>query len=211
MSDFLSRFSGILIDFDGTLTNTEDLHQLALDVFFRDKGEIFGKKEPGKSTLQIFRDWGKERADPKLAEKYLREYLEFLPDFFTGNLEKIDWYPDAVDFIASTAERPRVLVTSSFRSWLEVLDRKLGLFALFEHIVTKEDVLPAGEKPEPLSYLLAARKLQFSADECVAVEDSYSGITAAKKAGTFVVAVRRAESKGFEQADKVVNTLTELL
>jgi beta-phosphoglucomutase-like phosphatase (HAD superfamily) len=44
-------------------------------------------------------------------------------------------------------------------------------------------------KPDPEAYLLAAERLGVNATECVAVEDSLVGVTAASRAGMFTIGV----------------------
>ncbi len=54
-------------------------------------------------------------------------------------------------------------------------------------LVTAEDVRRG--KPDPEAYLLAARRLGVSPEQCVVVEDAPAGIEAAKAAGMLVIAV----------------------
>ena len=212
MSFSLQNFSGLLFDFDGTLANTEDLHNLAMRKFFREKEDIQkAKGEAGKSTLTIFREWGAEIEDLEKAEVSLKEYCEFLPQYFAENLEQVHWYEDAKKLLEATKYSTRALVTGTFRVWLEPLDPKLKIFEKFTTFVTKEDVLPDREKPDPLAYQLGAKRLGFKPGECIAVEDSYAGVSSAKQAGCFVVAVKRDSTKGFEQADMVVESLEEII
>jgi len=207
----LKNFSGLLLDFDGTLADTEPLHTRALKAFFATKGIAFGSKEPGKSTLHVFRDWGKEFGRAAEAKGYLAEYLHFLPGFFTEHRTEINWQPDVLNFLEKISAMPQVLATGSFTDWLTALDPHLQIFAKFPLLVTKEEVLPDHEKPDPLAYILAAEKLGLPPQACLALEDSRVGILSAKNAGCFVVAINRGTTEGFEVADKIIDTLSELL
>jgi len=69
-------------------------------------------------------------------------------------------------------------------------DRKLkaaGLFDYFQVVVTSSDV--AHPKPAPDIYLLAAQRLGFAPDRCLALEDSPAGTRAALAAGMTVIQV----------------------
>ena len=58
---------------------------------------------------------------------------------------------------------------------------RLGYFHLFDKICTGYEV-PNG-KPAPDIYIYGARSLGLKPEECLAVEDSPAGITAAYRAG----------------------------
>ena len=77
-----SKQFALLLDFDGTLADTEPLHALCLREFFASKGYEFSAKDPGKSTFQIFEEWGEQKKNETIFHTYLEEYLAFLPDFF---------------------------------------------------------------------------------------------------------------------------------
>jgi HAD superfamily hydrolase (TIGR01509 family) len=63
----------------------------------------------------------------------------------------------------------------------------LGLENIFDEIVTFEDV--ERPKPAPDMYLLAADRLGFEAKDCIVMEDSVTGLTAAVAAGARVIGV----------------------
>lgn len=63
----------------------------------------------------------------------------------------------------------------------------LRLEKQFDFIATRDDVELG--KPEPEIYILVARELDVSADECLVIEDSATGIRAALAAGMSCVAV----------------------
>ena len=93
----------------------------------------------------------------------------------TAELEKLkqDGYPMAV---VSTSAKPRVVAS------LE----KVGIdhYFLNEHVYSAATTLnPPSSKPDPAIYLHACKELGVKPEECVTVEDSKSGATAAKRAG----------------------------
>jgi mannitol-1-/sugar-/sorbitol-6-/2-deoxyglucose-6-phosphatase len=64
---------------------------------------------------------------------------------------------------------------------------ELGIAGAF-HTVVSADFVEQG-KPDPAVYLQAARSLGVPANECIAFEDSATGVRAARAAGMSVVAV----------------------
>ncbi|HEX3731074.1 MAG TPA: HAD family phosphatase [Opitutaceae bacterium] len=88
--------------------------------------------------------------------------------------------------------------------------KRLGLFAKFQATVCREDV--PSPKPEPDVYRLAVNRLGLRPHECVALEDSQTGILAAHRAGLKTVAAPGASTRhhDFSQADWTVASLAEV-
>jgi HAD superfamily hydrolase (TIGR01509 family) len=79
------------------------------------------------------------------------------------------------------------LASSSPRSWIdEHLDR-IGLVGQFDVIRTADDVRRT--KPDPELYTAAVAALGVRPGNAIALEDSQKGVTAAKRAGLYCVAV----------------------
>ncbi len=102
------------------------------------------------------------------------------------------------------------IASSSPRSLIEAVVRKFGLDEYFSVLHSAEDE-EAG-KPDPAVYLSTMSMLNVEPTDCVALEDSLSGIRAAKAAGARVVAVpdpEVAHDPGFGEADIVLSSLEE--
>ncbi|MGC3871723.1 HAD family hydrolase [Halomonas sp. GXIMD04776] len=83
--------------------------------------------------------------------------------------------------IVSNSGRQRVKISLECTGLSRVLARALGEVPLF----TAEQV--ARPKPDPAVYQLAARTLGYAPEDCLVVEDSVSGVTAAHGAGMTVI------------------------
>ena len=81
---------------------------------------------------------------------------------------------------------PCALVTMSYESFARVLVDALPA-GTFEVVVTG-DMVSAG-KPDPEAYVRAAAELGLRPDECVAIEDSATGVRSAVAAGVPTLAV----------------------
>ena len=82
----------------------------------------------------------------------------------------------------------KAAVASSTRR--EVVMRELeegGLLPYFDKVICGDMVQRS--KPEPDIYLEACRQIQEQPEECYAIEDSYNGIRAAKRAGLHPIMV----------------------
>jgi HAD superfamily hydrolase (TIGR01509 family) len=99
------------------------------------------------------------------------------------------WQADARRLLDSvvSAGIPCGLVTMSYSSLAQAAITRLP--DAFAVVVSGDEVVNG--KPHPESYLLAATRLGVAIEDCVAIEDSPSGIQAAHSSGARTVAVKR--------------------
>jgi len=122
-----------------------------------------------------------------------------------GVTEQMEWikaqgYPMAV---VSTSAKPRVVAS------LKKTD--LMRFFVDEHVYSAASMDPPTSKPDPAVYLHACKELGVKPEECVTVEDSKSGATAAMRAGVPLVAyvgIYNIE-EGKKKMNEMATTLTE--
>jgi HAD superfamily hydrolase (TIGR01509 family) len=102
------------------------------------------------------------------------------------------------------------VASSSSRWWVAGHLERLGLIEHFDCIRTRDDV--PHSKPEPDLFLAAVECLGLHPEEAIAIEDSPNGVTAAKRAGLFCVAVPNLITRELplEHADLVLTSLAEL-
>lgn len=79
---------------------------------------------------------------------------------------------------------------------------------LFQAIVCGDDV--ARGKPDPESFLLAARRLGVPPERCLVVEDAPAGVEAAHRAGMLCLALTTSHPREELQADLVLDSLAGL-
>jgi HAD superfamily hydrolase (TIGR01509 family) len=118
-------------------------------------------------------------------------------------------FPDAVALIDRLSV-PIGVASNSDRWRLEVVLSSAGVRDLFEVTVAGDEV--ADPKPAPDIYLRAAALLETDPAECVVIEDSPTGVSAARAAGMQVVVVRRGyfDDDVLIEADQIVDSLDEL-
>jgi HAD superfamily hydrolase (TIGR01509 family) len=101
------------------------------------------------------------------------------------------------------------LATMSDGRSTETLLGRFDFRRLFDAVISVENV--SRPKPDPEIYLAAAERLGVPAADCVAVEDSPTGLEAARRAGMKTIAV--TNSVPYERlagADLVVESLSQL-
>ena len=107
---------------------------------------------------------------------------------------------------------PYALATSSGSRWVERHFQAHDLHRRFRATVTREDV--RRYKPDPEPYLLAAERLGQAPQDCLAVEDSPTGLRSAWEAGTMAVLVPDAVAPDPDTralALRVVGSLEEVV
>ncbi|GAA3507047.1 HAD family hydrolase [Streptomyces showdoensis] len=109
-----------------------------------------------------------------------------------------------------TAEGAAAIVSSSPAAWVEDHLRRLGLRHHLAFLVTGDDT--DRHKPAPDLYLLALARAGVAAGDALAVEDSPTGLRAARAAGLRCVAVpwEPAGAADLAGADAVLADLSEL-
>ncbi len=102
------------------------------------------------------------------------------------------------------------VVTSSQRAHFDIIHAATGFLRYFDFVLAREDY--ANSKPDPEPYLAAIAKTGFTAEECIAVEDTPRGLTAATGAGIRCVVIPNALTAGgdFSAAHKILRDIREL-
>lgn len=120
--------------------------------------------------------------------------------------------PGVVSLLDAARERGLKLgiASSSPRSWVRGYLEPLGLGSTFDTVQCSDDV--GATKPDPAAYLAALEALALSPRQAIALEDSPNGVSAAKRAGLYCVAVPNSMTRGLalDGADLQVDSLAEL-
>lgn len=184
------RPAAVLFDMDGTLVDSEKVWDIALHDLTRHAGGTLS--EAGRaamvggsmaSSMAVLRaELGQPDRDEAADVLWLENRVEEL--FRQG----LVWRPGAMELLhAVRAEGlPTALVTSTRRRLVEVALDTLGR-ENFDVVVCGDEV--SAPKPDPAPYLTAADLLGVKIGECVAIEDSPTGMAAAVASGAAVLAV----------------------
>jgi HAD superfamily hydrolase (TIGR01509 family) len=102
------------------------------------------------------------------------------------------------------------VASSSSRRWVVGQLTALGLSAHFECIKCSDDVPRV--KPDPALYQAVVQALGLQPQQAIALEDSPNGITAAKHAGLYCIAVPNPLTRqlSLTHADLLLNSLADL-
>ena len=103
------------------------------------------------------------------------------------------------------------VASSSPQPYIERVVKAIGIEDCFTVLLSGEQV--KNSKPAPDTFLVAAEMLGASPDECVVVEDSFNGSTAAKAAGMYCIGYDNPDSgeQNLEKADVIIDYMPDVL
>ena len=178
----------IVFDFDGTILDTETREFHHWQELYRSHGRELSLSDwqRGIGTWDAFDPWAGLPEHVQADRENVRSRLH---DTIVADIAEQDLRPGvrAVLEGVRAAGLRLALATSSDRAWVTRWMEQHDLLGLFEVMATRDDVRRV--KPDPELYLLAAERLGLRPEECLAVEDSFNGATAAVAAGMRLVVV----------------------
>jgi HAD superfamily hydrolase (TIGR01509 family) len=184
-----ANIEGLIFDCDGTLVDSMPLHMKAWQAAFNGVQAVY--HEDFLRSLN-----GMKETD--VIDHYNRTYglnldsrviVRLKHDFFRQHLSEIKPMEPVVDIVKQFhGKKPLAVVSGSIRDHVQVQLKVIGVFSLFDIILTADD--PFKPKPAPDLFIEAARRMKIPAARCLVFEDGEVGLQAAKNAGMPVVDVR---------------------
>ncbi|MFT4073228.1 MAG: HAD family phosphatase [Dysgonamonadaceae bacterium] len=173
----------VLFDMDGVLIDTESQY----DEFWAEANQKFqigipdiAQKVKGFTLSSVISTYFSNRSND-VKQAVANQLIE---------CERNMHFPDvngASQFVQSLKDAgvKIALVTSSQNTKMEAVYRDKHFDTIFDAIVTADDITIG--KPDPMCYLLAAKRLGYTPENCFVMEDALSGIAAGNAAGMKVI------------------------
>ncbi|MCU1546464.1 MAG: hydrolase [Homoserinimonas sp.] len=180
--------SGVLWDMDGTIVDTEPYWMRAEEDLVHSFGGSWTRDDAMSvvgsdlwDAARVFQAHGVDLDEATIIARLTDQVLEQAK-------VRIPWRPGARELLLQLKDAaiPAALVTMSLRRMADQIVDAIG-FPAFAAVVGGDDV-PEG-KPHPAPYLRGAELLGFRAEECVALEDSHTGLASAVASGAATIAV----------------------
>lgn len=207
----MTRPAAVIFDNDGTFLATEDAWSRAESALFARWGQVLRAEHKrallGTSFAEASRHLERFLEAPGHGSRLLEELAELVHAELDHGVPVM---PGAAELVAALDADavPVAMATNAARSFAEKALACAGHRHTFDVLLTADDVpLP---KPAPDIYVAAAEALGFKPHECVAIEDSPTGVRSARDAGMTVIGV--LSHPGIElDAHHVVPTLGDPL
>ncbi|MFT3740297.1 MAG: hexitol phosphatase HxpB [Breznakibacter sp.] len=187
----MTNKKAVIFDMDGVIIDSEQFWKQAENEVFSSLGvkitDEYCKTTRSMTTSEVARFWyGKSPWQGKPLD--IVEQMVISRVIGLIETEECCIIPGIKTFIEKlkTQNYKIGLATNSPNRIIPVVLKKLGAPHLFDAVSSAE--FEKKGKPDPAIYLATAQKLCIEPEDCIAIEDSRSGMVAAKSAGMTVVA-----------------------
>ena len=205
----------VIFDMDGVIVDSEPLHRKAYQRMFFDfelevSNELYGSFT-GQSTqaiCEILCNLFNLNYKAELLVNRKRKHFELLFDeddelnLIEGVLDLIkDYYKSGLNLI---------LASSASMQNINRIFKRFDLDSYFKCKLSGADL--KASKPHPEIFIKATEASGFLKENCLVIEDSTNGISAAKSAGLFCVGFNSANSKNqnYTDADMIIESFKEI-
>lgn len=208
--------AAVIFDMDGVLVDSNPFHLEKWMALLDEHGIAYDPGELPNQVLGprndvIFRLFFGAHLSDAECRRLDEELEETFRQMFKPHARPLPGLKKLVEE-CQAAGLPMAVASSAICKNVEFVVDALGFRPFFHYLVGGDEV--RHPKPHPEIYLKAAAKLGRKAENCVAFEDSFVGIEAAKRAGMKCVAVTSTfpidELKSQTQADLFVAGFEDL-
>ena len=209
----LSRIKGVVFDLDGVLINTVDLHYNAWKKVADDEG-IYFDREINNELRGISRGASLEVILRRSNRTYSLEEKKELSDrkgiYYDIELESVNEssIPDEAKYVLKALKQKNIKISvgSSSVNASKIL-KKAGIYDWFD--VVYDGTMITKAKPDPEVFLVTAKAMGLSPEECLVIEDATAGIDAANAASFVSVGISYVTE--YNKTNVKIDSLKEIL
>lgn len=204
----------VIFDMDGVLIDSEPMWKEAEKQIFSSIGvkvsDVLSAKTAAMTTKEVTAFWYSYYPwSEKSLDQVESEVINRVETLISRRGKAIEGVKEALEFFRKRNFKIG-LSTNSPSRLISVVLNKLEISSYFQATSSSEEVRKG--KPHPAVYLSTAKKLNVVPSKCIAVEDSLSGLIAAKKANMKTVAVpspMEFEDKRFDSSHSKLRRLSD--
>lgn len=202
----------VIFDMDGLLIDTEPHWQVTERQVFAELGiEITEEMQVETFGLRCdeqIRHWYNFRPWKKVSlEEVENRFDATMLKYFQEEAVLMEGAREALDFFSNKG-LPLALASSSNMQLINAFLDRFALHHYFNEVYSAE--FEDYGKPHPAVYLETARRMNINPVNCLALEDSFHGLIAAKAARMKTIVVPLHADRRYDASDIVLNTLNQL-
>ena len=208
----MTNKKAIIFDMDGVIIDSEKYWKLAEYEIFTSLGvkitDEYSEMTKSMTTSEVTKFWYDKypwkNIDLEVVEQMV---ISRVIELIENENCKINGVKPFIEKLKT--KRYKIgLATNSPNRIISVVLNKLDILHLFDSILSAE--FEKKGKPDSAIYYRAAEKLCTKPEDCIVIEDSYTGMLAAKNAGMTVVAFTNGNKEiDFEIADYKIDSFEE--
>lgn len=206
------KIGAVIFDLNGTILEDEDEYGKAFNRVLKSLGVDSKTDYPHEKGIGVKENWLKLLEKYKIKTDKTPEALtKETQEAYLTEIDEVTVRPGFDDFIEKLKDDGIQVALATSNTW-EQVDRILdtvNLQGVFDAVTTCDEVIY--NKPDPGIFTITADKLGTERYECLVIEDSASGIEAAKRAGMKVVVISSEDDpKVVAKADLIVEGFSEI-
>ena len=207
-----NKVKAVIWDMDGIIADTSQYHHKGWQIVFRKRGTNYTEEDFRRNTGKRSDIIVREVLGEKIPQNEITEIIQEKDETFRQLMgQNIKLFPGVLKLITSLKEHGfKIAIASSApMENIQLITQSLKIHNRFDAIISGWEVTKG--KPDPQTFLLAAKKLGVEAEDCIVIEDAISGVTASKRAGMRCIAVTNTTSREeLREADLIIDTLEEI-
>ena len=203
----------VIFDMDGVISDTQVIHAKTESELLSAHGihihpDEITKRFAGVADEEMFKEIFNDAQQKMPAlEQIVEKKWSIMDKLVRGNVKEIPGTREFVERVTSFG-LPIGVGSASRLTFIELVLTELGLRKKFDTIASVEEVKKG--KPEPDLFLLVAKRLSVVPKDCLVIEDSLSGMIAAKRAGMQCIGLVKDKKAQDYPADWLVTDLREV-
>lgn len=201
-----------IFDLDGVIVDTAKYHFLAWQNLADSLGISFSEEQNEQlkgvsriESLEKILEWGNKTISEEKFSRLMSEKNEEYLTYISG-MDASEILPDVPRILEYLILEKQAIALGSASKNARAILEKVQLYDKFNTIVDGTNVSKA--KPDPEVFLLGAKALGVSPENCIVFEDSVAGIKAANIANMISIGIGNQEV--LHEADYIFKDFTEI-